>query len=392
MDSALDYAAGVVRRLASTIPAPSSSSSEDHHHHRSSLSSSSSSPRETMMSQIAGDLLSDAPRSVADLLFLTVVVVLALELLSVLVYHVPSSRLGGRARAIPVRGKHLDEFSWKDITFISINKCMTGLFVYCYFGYLWSVRKTGHGQLLNNGHHDHGDEHGHHEHEEEEEQSLGGHHPCFDGGEGIWSTEDLSLANTLLPVPLLFLVYDFFYTLLHWFLHVKSIYAHVHKHHHHQKAPSRANIDAVNVHPLEFFLGEFNHVLALHLVVKGMPLVGFRGMDVSWAGATLFIGMGGALAGLNHTRHDVVVRVPSSSSFSSSGSSDGNKGKRRGGGWTVFDSKHHDVHHRIPQSNYGQYTVAWDRIFGTFRDYNEGDRVNPAYQLDPSTRRTIEKS
>ena len=134
---------------------------------------------------------------------------------------------------------------------------------------------------------------------------------------------------------------------------MKSIYAYVHKHHHHQKAPSRANIDAVNVHPLEFFLGEFNHILALHLVVKGTPLLGFSGMDVSWAGAVAFIGLGGVLAGLNHTRHDVVARVPS--------------GGLNKTGWTVFDSKHHDVHHRIPQSNYGQYTVMWDRIFGTFR-------------------------
>lgn len=50
------------------------------------------------------------------------------------------------------------------------------------------------------------------------------------------------------------------------------------------------------------------------------------------------------------------------------------------------------MHHRIPQSNYGQYTVVWDRIFGTFRDYDNNDRVNPAYQLDPSTRKTIKST
>jgi sterol desaturase/sphingolipid hydroxylase (fatty acid hydroxylase superfamily) len=124
------------------------------------------------------------------------------------------------------------------------------------------------------------------------------------------------------------------------------------------------------VHPLEFFLGEFNHILAMHLVVKGMPLLGFHGMDVSWLAATLFIGLGGILAGLNHTRHDV--------SFANKKS-----------GWTLYDSKHHDVHHRIPQSNYGQYTVLWDRVFGTFREYDPNDRVNPAYQLDPSTGMSI---
>jgi len=351
----------MVQRLAATIPTPS----EDQ------------SAQETIK-RLAGEVATT--QLIKDLLILTTVVVLALELLSKLVYHLPKFR----ASSIPVRGKHLDDFSWKDCTFILINKCMTGLFVYFYFGYLWSVRKVGH----DDHHHDHGhekDQHHHHEgdqhhhHDDHQEESLGGHHDCCGGGKGVWALEELSLVNTILPIPLLFITYDFFYTLLHWLLHVKSVYAHVHKHHHHQKAPSRANIDAVNVHPLEFFLGEFNHVLALHLVVKGMPLVGFHGMDVSWAGATLFIGLGGVLAGLNHTRHDVVARVPS-------GTRDG-EGKAMG--WTVFDSKHHDVHHRIPQSNYGQYTVLWDRIFGTFREYNEHDRVNPAYQLDPSTGKSI---
>merc|ERR1711862_185330 len=158
----------------------------------------------------------------------------------------------------------------------------------------------------------------------------------------------------------------------------------IHKHHHHQKAPSRANIDAVNVHPLEFFLGEFNHVFSLHLVVRGMPLIGYHGVDVSWLGAAIFIGLGGVLAGLNHTRHDVVVRIPS---FSSSLG----RGKEQRKGYTIFDSKHHDVHHRIPQSNYGQYMVIWDRIFGTFREYDERDRVNPSAQLDPLTGKTKKK-
>jgi hypothetical protein len=174
-------------------------------------------------------------------------------------------------------------------------------------------------------------------------------------------------------------------------------------------------------------LGEFNHVWALHLVVKGIKislpflhyigkqqkegqdeqqqvwtLFGYHGMDVSWLCAVLFIGLGGILAGLNHTRHDVVLSVPSSSSASTASAltsenatsdttttsnSDSNSSAKAY--YTIFDSKHHDVHHRIPQSNYGQYTVFWDRIFGTFRDYDANDRVNPLYQLDPLTGKTL---
>jgi len=105
------------------------------------------------------------------------------------------------------------------------------------------------------------------------------------------------------------------------------------------------------------------------------------------------------VAGLNHTRHDVVVRIPTWSYLGSSNSDDGKEGKNdddnnnNGNNWiTVFDSKHHDVHHRIPQSNYGQYSVLWDRCFGTFREYDESDRVNPDNQLDVATGKTVVRS
>jgi len=122
------------------------------------------------------------------------------------------------------------------------------------------------------------------------------------------------------------------------YLHIKEIYGYIHKHHHHQKAPSRANVDAVNVNPIEFFLGEYNHLLALFLCT--------RFLTIHVVGSLLFLAIGGVLAGLNHTRFDIVVGVL---------------------GMDLFDSKAHDVHHRIPQSNYGQYTMFWDRIFGTYR-------------------------
>mmetsp|Transcript_5599 Transcript_5599/g.9746 ORF Transcript_5599/g.9746 Transcript_5599/m.9746 type:complete len:96 (+) Transcript_5599:390-677(+) len=79
--------------------------------------------------------------------------------------------------------------------------------------------------------------------------------------------------------------------------------------------------------------------------------------------------IGGILAGLNHTRYDMTVSIL--------------------GGITIFDSKAHDVHHRIPQSNYGQYIMLWDYIFGSYRPYNEQDRVNPKYQLDKTTGKSI---
>jgi sterol desaturase/sphingolipid hydroxylase (fatty acid hydroxylase superfamily) len=53
----------------------------------------------------------------------------------------------------------------------------------------------------------------------------------------LWSVQDITLKTTLLPLPILYLVFDFFYTVLHWVLHIKVVYGYIHKHHHHQKAP-----------------------------------------------------------------------------------------------------------------------------------------------------------
>ena len=50
----------------------------------------------------------------------------------------------------------------------------------------------------------------------------------------IWRPEQISVWNTLLPLPLFFLVYDAFYAPFHRALHHRSIYAYVHKHHHRQ--------------------------------------------------------------------------------------------------------------------------------------------------------------
>ena len=280
-----------------------------------------------------------------DMLLLGLVIMAALELLNYASHHF-GDWLG--LPTIPVRGKHLDEFSVQDYLFIGFSKLSLPPFVYFYLRY------------------------------------------AFYSDMVPWHPVELSLVNTAIAMVSLFVVYDFFYTLLHGFLHIKGIYAFVHKHHHHQKAPSRANVDAINVHPIEFFLGEYNHLWALYLTSTFL-------VPVHVVTSILFLAIGGFLAGLNHTRHDVTLRL---------------------GGCTIFDSKAHDVHHRIPQSNYGQYTMLWDYIFGFYRyvswdnvwgfgctcefpcsdafflfsfcrPYNPNDSVNPKAQLDPKTGKSV---
>lgn len=152
-----------------------------------------------------------------------------------------------------------------------------------------------------------------------------------------WDAEEADVLNTGAALVAIVVVYDFFYTLFHRALHIRAIYPYIHKHHHVQLAPSRGNPDAINVHPFEFLCGEYNHLFAVFLVT--------RVMDVHVAAPAIFILVGGMLASLNHTRFN--IEVPG-----------------------IYDVKAHDVHHRVPQSNYGQYIMLWDRLMGSFRPYH----------------------
>jgi len=91
-------------------------------------------------------------------------------------------------------------------------------------------------------------------------------------------------------------------------------------------------------------------------------------------GAFLFLAIGGVLAGINHTRYDVVISVPlpwktakSDAHVNGKENGTGSAAAKASLSFTLYDSKAHDVHHRIPQSNYGQYIMLWDHIFGSYR-------------------------
>ncbi len=216
------------------------------------------------------------------------VIMLGLDILSKIIPFIFGS-VG--AKMIPIKGKHLDEFSSQDNAFIFINKLLTIVFVYS----LIIV--------------------------------------CNEVPTIKWKHDELSIYNTLVALIGFYIVYDFFYMTFHRILHWRSLYSLIHKHHHRQKAPSRGNLDAINVHPFEFLVGEYLHLLAIYLIPCHIYTVVF------------FILAGGILASLNHTRYDISIPY-------------------------IYDVSVHDVHHRLPESNYGQYTMFWDRAFGTYRPYN----------------------
>lgn len=279
--------------------------------------------------------------------------------------------------SIPVRGKHLDELRRIDYYCIAFSKANTAPFTYFYLRY------------------------------------------CYEMDPNIvqWSVNasSLTIYNTIVPLVVLFLLFDIFYSIFHCILHLQFLYPYIHKHHHIQKAPSRANVDAVNVHPIEFIGGEYNHLFVLYLYTTV-----FRG-PIHIVTAILFLVLGGILAGINHTRYDLTIAIPVPNILKLISTRQQQSTTRYILYWTLYDSKAHDVHHRIPQSNYGQYFMLWDYLMGSYRyefhthwwcslpclvsltriiyffyllplqtcpnnsPYNPNDRINPDAQLDPKT-------
>ncbi|KAG5184786.1 hypothetical protein JKP88DRAFT_289696 [Tribonema minus] len=274
---------------------------------------------------------------------LWIVVLLAgLELLSVLTFAL--GRASG-AKLIPHRGKHLDRLEATDVAFIAFNKLCTTLFTYQWLRVMW-------------------------------EQPL--------GMRMVWALGDADAANTVGATLALYVVFDLFYTLFHRALHHRSatlalyvvfdiFYTLFHRALHHRSDAvnvypfeflsgeynhllailrpifDAVNVhpfeflggdDAVNVHPFEFLSGEYNHLLAIFLVSRFV-------VPVHVAAAAVFVIAGGFMASLNHTRYD--VRVGS-----------------------VYQVRYHDMHHWYPDCNFGQYTMLWDRAFGSFRHFPEG--------------------
>eukprot|EP01102_Stenamoeba_stenopodia_P017284 TRINITY_DN6172_c0_g1_i1.p1 TRINITY_DN6172_c0_g1~~TRINITY_DN6172_c0_g1_i1.p1 ORF type:complete len:295 (+),score=51.14 TRINITY_DN6172_c0_g1_i1:194-1078(+) len=237
-----------------------------------------------------------------------VFIVVAMELLarSVLFFG-RSAGLDAKDVAIRVRGKPLVKLSPLDIGFIAFNKAMTTLFAYHMMRYAWYSPRVS------------------------------------------WRPQELTLSNTLFAIVLFFFVYDFTYTLFHRMLHLRSLYGFIHKHHHRQMAPSRGQTDAINVHPFEFVTGEYNHLFAVYVVAN--YVLG----DVHIVTILVFILLGGVLASLNHTRFDISIPIPFLNKKASTA--------------YLFQVKAHDVHHWYPTCNYGQYTMIWDHIMGSFRPY-----------------------
>merc|ERR1712216_892119 len=104
----------------------------------------------------------------------------------------------------------------------------------------------------------------------------------------VWGWSEATLRNTLGTTLLQFALYDFFYHWFHRILHIGWIYPYIHKHHHKQKAPIKAVLDGINVHPFEMLVGSYLHIAVVYAVPCHM------------IGAQLFFGLAATMAALNH--------------------------------------------------------------------------------------------
>lgn len=169
-------------------------------------------------------------------------------------------------------------------------------------------------------------------------ESLAGGMP----GSGAFDAKRLIahlIAFAVAFLPAAFLVYDFGYTIFHRILHYNWLYPYIHKHHHLQYCPFRGNVDAINVHPFEYLVGEFNHLFTVTIVsVASQKLLGYTPHNLF---VLLYIVIAAILSTLNHTRVD--VRIP-----------------------YLYSVWWHDLHHRFPPCNYGQYSMFWDYVFSWY--------------------------
>eukprot|EP01084_Bolivina_argentea_P316803 549214_1 len=142
----------------------------------------------------------------------------------------------------------------------------------------------------------------------------------------------------------LFAIYDLIYVTFHRTLHLPSIYSYIHKHHHKQISPFRGSYDGINTHPFEYLVGIYLHFWSIIILIFICNnLIGYK---IYWLSIQLFLTLTALMAPLNHTRF--AINIP-----------------------YIYDTTAHDVHHRQPRSNYGQFVMWWDKIFGSYISFDD---------------------
>mmetsp|Transcript_28979 Transcript_28979/g.62336 ORF Transcript_28979/g.62336 Transcript_28979/m.62336 type:complete len:332 (-) Transcript_28979:85-1080(-) len=163
----------------------------------------------------------------------------------------------------------------------------------------------------------------------------------------------LGLLNGPAALWLLLVVDDALYAPLHRLMHHPAVYRHVHKHHHRNTFPARGYIDGANEHPVEQLSALCLHWLAMHIVAASV------GLHVAAVG--LHLGFKALGACFNHTGYDLQLCFLG----------------------IDYSVRAHEMHHRKPNTNFAQYVMFWDRLMGTYQEYDSGIKAEESGPASP---------
>mmetsp|Transcript_24361 Transcript_24361/g.78225 ORF Transcript_24361/g.78225 Transcript_24361/m.78225 type:complete len:195 (-) Transcript_24361:161-745(-) len=155
---------------------------------------------------------------------------------------------------------------------------------------------------------------------------------------------------------MLLVVDDMLYAPLHRAMHLQAVYPWVHKHHHRNTFPARGYIDAANEHPVEQIAALCLHWVAVHVVAHT------AGLHV--AAVLAHFGVKALGACFNHTGYDVQLRFCG----------------------IEYAVRAHETHHRKPNTNFAQYVMFWDKLMGTYKEYESGIKASAAAAATPANR------
>ena len=148
-----------------------------------------------------------------------------------------------------------------------------------------------------------------------------------------------------------FVIYDFIYYIFYYTIH-HSIHNYIHKHHY-QISPFRGTYDGINTHIFEYVFGIYLRLWSIfilkymiRILINGEFDIRTDNKDclVNGYSIALFLLFSSFFLSLEHTTHAIYMPY-------------------------FYDVHDHDVHHRIQRSNYGQFIMLCDRIFGSYHDY-----------------------
>mmetsp|Transcript_67139 Transcript_67139/g.187886 ORF Transcript_67139/g.187886 Transcript_67139/m.187886 type:complete len:253 (-) Transcript_67139:338-1096(-) len=153
------------------------------------------------------------------------------------------------------------------------------------------------------------------------------------------SLSSFGVLNGPVALWLLIIFNDMLYAPFHRALHHPMLYRWIHKHHHRITYPQRGNIDARNEHPLEQIMAMSLWYAATRMVTA---LTGLHGAVIVAHISVMVI-----FACFNHTGCDLKFNVLG----------------------LDFAVRAHEMHHRRPDTNFGQLVMWFDRLMGTYVPY-----------------------